>query len=280
MGSEQNKTPTLKVLVIGGEEKILEKIFPIKSKNDIFKEESEELNIPYTNRKYIQKIDKLNIEVIWDAFQIENMTDANFDRCLKLISKMIDLPEDEDEEANDKEENKINVTANKSIYDRKYIIIKFGTQNLECLLNMLSDHSRVFLPQIGIVTDEEIDEEYSGILDDNRFMTKIEEQKQNTKITASNIFSYLWDRENYYNERGNDLNDYSPTKIANIDEDINSFINILVVGISRAGKSTLINLLSRKLVSLESPEDKSITRKINEYILERKIDDKEKKNWN
>ena len=72
---------------------------------------------------------------------------------------------------------------------------------------------------------------------------------------TSNIFSYLQDRENYYNERGNDLNDYSPTKIAKINEEINSYINILVVGISRSGKSTLINLLSRKLVSLESPED-------------------------
>ena len=47
---------------------------------------------------------------------------------------------------------------------------------------------------------------------------------------TSNIFSYLWDRENYYNERGNDLNDYSPTKIAKINEEINSYINILVVG--------------------------------------------------
>ena len=141
---------------------------------------------------------------------------------------------------------------------------------------MLSDYSRVYLPQICIITDENL-EEYSEILYDNRFITKIEENKQNIKLMTSNIFSYLWDRENYYNERGNDLNDYSPTKIAKINEEINSYINILVVGISRSGKSTLINLLSRKLVSLESSEDKSITRKINEYLLERVIGGEEKK---
>ena len=274
MGSEQNKNSTLKVVIIGGEEKILGQIFPIEVKNDIFRNKSEKLNIPYKSKKYIKKIEKLNIEVIWEAFLIENMTDENYDKCLDLIATMLDFPVNEEEDQKYSETNKIKI--NKPIYDRKYIVIKFGTQNLECLLHMLSDYSRVYLPQICIITDENL-EEYSEILYDNRFITKIEENKQNIKLMTSNIFSYLWDRENYYNERGNDLNDYSPTKIAKINEEINSYINILVVGISRSGKSTLINLLSRKLVSLESSEDKSITRKINEYLLERVIGGEEKK---
>ena len=62
------------------------------------------------------------------------------------------------------------------------------------------------------------------------------------KKTIINIYSYLWDRESYYNERGNLLNNYIPSKIMKIDEKIQNFINILVVGISRAGKSTLITI--------------------------------------
>ena len=182
---------------------------------------------------------------------------------------MLDLPKEYDEE-NSLNENKIIIKTNKSFFDRKYIIIKFGAKNIKNLLEMLDEQtSRVYLPQIGIVSDEPLDEECSKILYDNRFITIIEENKENILSTYSNIFSYLFDRENYYNERGNILNDYFPSKIMKIDEKINSYINILVCGISRSGKSTLINLLSRKLVSLESPESKSITTKITEYLLER-----------
>ena len=134
---------------------------------------------------------------------------------------------------------------------------------------MLNDISRVYLPQMAIITDEYPDNSFSNILYDNRFITVIEEIKENKKCTISNIYSYLWDRENYYNERGNILNDYAPSKIIKKNEEIDSYINILVVGISRAGKSTLINLLWRKLVLLESSEGKSITTKINEYLIER-----------
>ena len=56
MGSEQNKNSTLKVVIIGGEEKILGQIFPIEVKNDIFRNKSEKLNIPYKSKKYIKKL--------------------------------------------------------------------------------------------------------------------------------------------------------------------------------------------------------------------------------
>ncbi len=47
--------------------------------------------------------------------------------------------------------------------------------------------------------------------------------------------------------------------------------------ISRAGKSSLINVLSKKLISLESPEPKSITKGITEYIIYRKEQNNNKK---
>lgn len=269
MGGEQIKNPTLKIIVIGGKEDLLGSLFPQRVKNDIFKKESENLKIPYTCRKFTKEFDKLNIEIIWEAFLIENITEENYEGSLDLIHSMLDL-KDKDEEGVSIKEYKNKKKHKKSIYDRKYIIIKFGAENLKYLLYMLNDQtSRVDLPQIGVVCDKPLDEECSKILYDNRFITFIEESEKN-KLTCSNIFSYLLDRENYFNERGSILNDCTPSKIMKINGEINSNINILVCGISRSGKSTLINLLSRKLVSLESPESKSITRKITEYLLERK----------
>ena len=42
---------------------------------------------------------------------------------------------------------------------------------------------------------------------------------------------------------------------------------------SRAGKSTLINVLSKKFVALETPNPESVTTEINEYIIYKKIGD-------
>ena len=39
----------------------------------------------------------------------------------------------------------------------------------------------------------------------------------------------------------------------------------MLTGISRSGKSTLINVLSQKLVTLESPFLETVTNKIREY---------------
>lgn len=278
MGSDEIKDPTLKVIVIGGDDQILEHIFPQEIKNDTFKAKSNELSIPYKCRKFTKKIDKLKTEIIWEAFLIEDLTDSNYDRCLELISIMLDLEMEDYDEKDSSETNKIiKIKKEKSKFDRKYIVIKFGTANLSSLLYMLGEQSRIYLPQIAVVSDTLLDEDCSQILYDNRFLTLIQKNDADLKKTIINIFSYLWDRESYYNERGNLLNDYTPSKIMKIDEKIQNYINILVVGISRSGKSTLINLLSRKLVSLESPEPKSITRKITEYLLERTIDGQERK---
>ena len=45
----------------------------------------------------------------------------------------------------------------------------------------------------------------------------------------------------------------------------------MLTGISRSGKSTLINILSEKLISLETPEFLSVTTEINEYIIYKEI---------
>ena len=48
----------------------------------------------------------------------------------------------------------------------------------------------------------------------------------------------------------------------------------MLAGMSRAGKSTFINVLSEKLVALETPEFISVTTEINEYVVYKKVQDK------
>ena len=274
MGNEEINS-TLKIIIIGGEDKLLEQIFPVSIKNDKFKEISEKLEVPYKYRKFIKKFDKINI--LWEAFILQDYTDDNFDKSLNLIYTMLDLPNDEGEEEEEEEKKIIqneNI-ENNSEFDRKFIVIKFGSNNIEYLINMLNVQSRVFLPQLAVVTDKNLNEDEK--LYDNRFLTVIHEDKLDQTNTIKNIFSYLWDRENYYNQRGNELNQYLPSNILKINKQVKPHINILITGLSRAGKSTIINLLSRKLVSLECSEGKSVTKNINEYEIERNINGNEEK---
>ena len=116
----------------------------------------------------------------------------------------------------------------------------------------MNDIPKTHLPQIAIVTNEDFDEKEEG-LNDNRYLSIIKDR------IKENLINFLWEKECYYNERGtillNDIN-----KI-----ETNNYINIMLTGISRSGKSTLINVLSEKLVTLESPFLESVTNKIREY---------------
>ena len=127
----------------------------------------------------------------------------------------------------------------------------------------MDDLPKTHLPQIAIVTSEEFDEVNEG-LNDNRYLTIIKDNKNNEDL-LNDLIAYLWSRECYYNERGNVILS-QPTINKNKKQiSTNNYINIMVAGISRSGKSTLINILYQKLVTLESPFLGSVTNKIREY---------------
>ena len=92
-----------------------------------------------------------------------------------------------------------------------------------------------------IITSEEFDEKQEG-LDDNRYLTIIKDNKTDKEL-KNDIIDYLWSKECYYNERGN--TSLSKISIKNNQIVTNNFINIMITGISRSGKSTLINILSQ-----------------------------------
>ena len=56
------------------------------------------------------------------------------------------------------------------------------------------------------------------------------------------------------------------------------YLNILLAGLSRSGKSCFINRMFNKLVSLEDPENESVTKEINEYCFYSRNDQESNKN--
>ena len=245
MGNEE--TFPIKIFCFGNQNNILQKIFPDKmeSKEDNFEhrrlKKSESFKENETNKTLSKKIE-------WNATLYPDITDDNIEELFEDLEKKMDIPNEEfDEKKIEKDKN-----DKKAREKTKNVIIKFGKKNSFYLINYMNDIPKTHLPQIAIVTNEDFDEKEEG-LNDNRYLTIIKDK------IKENLIKYLWEKECYYNERG--------TVILNTIDKIetNNYINIMLTGISRSGKSTLINVLSEKLVTLESPFLESVTNRIREY---------------
>ena len=153
-------------------------------------------------------------------------------------------------------------TNNQELKIKHHIMLCFGN---DIDLNIvLKNFSSVNLPRIIIVNDKGIEINNSN---KKKYVTNIICNNMDDRELNKYILSSLWELDCYYNEKGNQISRYAPAntvKEMNID---NSFfsINILLTGMSRAGKSTFINLLSEKLVALETNDAQSITLKFSEY---------------
>ena len=150
----------------------------------------------------------------------------------------------------------------------KNVILFFGSENLQLLLEKLKENGDVYFPFIIIISEENNKPEIKGI--DLRKITYIVLNDKTTNRLNNIIISQLWEYDCYYNELGNKICRYTPDNIfkaLNINIPFYS-INILLTGKSRSGKSTFINCLSNKLVARESSDKISVTQKITEYCLE------------
>ena len=249
MGTSEITFP-IKVFCFGNKDDVLQSIFPDEIKNENKKQwkyrrykESKTFTENETKKAISQTIE-------WNATLYPDITDDNIEELFDDLSKKMDIPNDDyDKEKRDKNDLKAREKT-------KNIIIKFGKENSNAIIGYMNDIPKTYLPQIAIITNEDFDEKEEG-LNDNRYLSII---RGNTKDEIQKkLFEFLWEKECYYNERGNILLD-TPDKI-----ETNNYINIMLTGMSRSGKSTLINVLSEKLVTLESPFLESITNKIREY---------------
>jgi len=77
--------------------------------------------------------------------------------------------------------------------------------------------------------------------------------------------SFIWEKDCYYNERGNVECNYSPANLLYKPSKGYIFCNILLIGESRAGKSSFINRMFNKLVAYEAGQYESSTQEITYY---------------
>ena len=250
MGSET--TYPIKIFCFGNKDDVLQKIFPEK---DIQDQDQWERRIYKRTTSFTENETEKTISktIVWKAKLYPDIIDGNDgninDLCNDLIKRM-DIPKDG---YNEKEKDKNDPKAREKI---KNIIIKFGKENSEYIINYMDSIEKLYLPQIAIITNENFNEEEEGLID-NRYLTII--RYKSTEEIQKKLFEFLWEKECYYNERGTIILN-TPDKI-----ETNNYINIMLTGISRSGKSTLINVLSEKLVTLESPFLESVTNEIREY---------------
>ncbi len=154
---------------------------------------------------------------------------------------------------------------NKKITNQQ-VIICFGDNNMQTLCKYFKEMRE---PRIIAVTKSKCE-----INIDKRYVTNIITEGMNENEVTSLIISNLWELDCYYNGKGNQICKYTPENIFNQLEKDNSLfsLNILLLGKSRTGKSTLINLIAGKMIALESDNNTSVTKKILEYYIYRNDD--------
>ena len=204
---------------------------------------------------------KIKDFIQWDAKIYPDLLDENIERTFEDLSKIFHVDDTIDNNDNS------NRAEEKSLGEIKKVIKIFGKKNAEFFkkYSLIYQINKLYLPQVVIITEEDF-EIPKDFIKDLRYVSIIKENFQNREEIIKKITSYMWEKECYYNERGNAICDYSPIEI---DKSIQTktYLNIMITGISRSGKSTLINLLSDKLVSLESNCNESVTQKVTEYYI-------------
>ena len=245
MGTSNSPCFPIKVFCFGNQKDILQKIFTTKIETNNSKYEQRILKKSESFQENESK-KNITIQIEWRAILYPDLTEDNINDLFEDLGKQLEIPKDDEIEINNYNDSKFREKS-------KNIIIKFGKNCLGYLIRFMDDLPKTYLPQIAIVTKEDLDGE-EEVLRDNRYLSIIRNNSEKT------LKKYLWEKECYYNERGAVFLDVFNDKI-----ETNNYINIMLTGLSRTGKSTLINVLSQKLVTLESPFLESVTNYIREY---------------
>ena len=143
----------------------------------------------------------------------------------------------------------------------KHVILSFGDEDNENLFEQLSEVGVVYLPRFIFITKREGKYKFSKQM----FITNIIYTDFSQEEIICNIQSELWEIDCYYNERGNESCNFLPNQVFDKIEVSDISINILLAGISRAGKSSFINIINNSLLALENCEKSSTTSRISEY---------------
>ena len=137
----------------------------------------------------------------------------------------------------------------------------FGEYEIKKFTNLINNLEQPNRPLVLFISINKKD--YSQF-SDIRLVTYLKEDNDEVKM-YNKIISYLWEKDCYFNERGNCTCKLSQANLLYKQPKGFAFLKILLIGLKRSGKSTLINIISKQLTALELPNDQSITKKITEY---------------
>ena len=100
------------------------------------------------------------------------------------------------------------------------------------------------------------------------------ENEGNQELNYRKILSYLWKIALILNQQPFRLSKNPEANFYRIEEEIPAIsVNILLTGFSRKGKSTFINMIFDKIVTLENPSFLPVTSKIIEFLLPSRQDE-------
>ena len=198
MGNDFDNSKLIKICTIGGDDNIIHSIFPYSMNTDE--------NVQYYKRnlhKNIEAKDHITgkseiYKIFWESYNFPELTKDNRNEFIKTIFyKIFEIPKKEKEK--NLEISKENEKKEKKHFSNNNIIIVFGANNADFLLNCTYLLTRLYLPQIAVITNDNID----GI-QDNRFLTIIKNNDEQNLYKK--IFNYLWEKECYFNQRGHLIN--------------------------------------------------------------------------
>ena len=141
----------------------------------------------------------------------------------------------------------------------------------DIFLKKIEELGYVYRPRMIFITRKKSEFKFR----DKRYITNIvwNDDSINGKTNLFNqLISTIWNIDCYFNERYNECANFSLDNPDNIFKGIETnfsdySINILLTGLSRAGKSSFINLMTEKLSALESNDKESVTSKLTEYFI-------------
>ena len=185
------------------------------------------------------------IDTKWIGYKYPNLSDDNKNDILNDLMKSI-------------KDNK----------NKNNIVIKFGQKYAKSFRKLSNkfdtDHPFILF---NFSENDEIEKDFFEKFKYPQYISYIKDKYDpNTPdLNYHKIISYIWEKDCYYNERGNSSCSYSPANLLYKPSKGFIFCNILLIGESRAGKSTFINRLFNKYISHESAKFESTTKEITYY---------------
>ena len=234
---------SLNIIVLGGERSLIEKLFPNQMKNNKEKREiryNKFNSIPQFLPKNLILCLEKDSSFYWRGLILPQLNDGNYKEIRGELKDYFG-----------KEEKTI----------KKNVILFFGDNKIIKIINLINDLEQTKRPLILFISIKKGD--YSSI-SDIRLVTFLEQDNDEEKM-YNKIISYLWEKDCYFNEKGNTSCKLTKANLFYKKPKGFTFLKILLIGLKRSGKSTLINIISKKLTAFELPNDQSVTKKITKY---------------